>query len=73
MEAPSLDHVAAVKMILRYVRGTSDYALHLGSIETPPRLYGYYDANWALCLDNRVSISGYVFYMGDVLVYRLKT
>ena len=65
VEAPSPDHVAAVKRILRYVRGTSDYALHLGSSETPPRLYGYCDADWASCPDDRVSISGYVFYMGD--------
>ena len=65
VEAPSPDHVAAVKRILRYVRGTSDYALHLGSSETPPRLYGYCDADWASCPDDRVSISGYVFYLGD--------
>ena len=44
VEALSPDFFAAVKRILRYVRGTSDYALHLGSSETPPRLYGYYDA-----------------------------
>jgi hypothetical protein len=55
-----------VKRILRYVRGTSDHALHLGSSsKTPPRLYGYCDADWASCPDDRVSISGYVFYLGD--------
>ena len=42
-EAPSPDHVAAVKRILRYVRGTLKHALHLGSSKTPPRLYGYCD------------------------------
>ena len=58
VEAPSPDHVAAMKRILRYVRGTSDYALHLGSNETPPRLYVYCDADWATCPDDRVTISG---------------
>ena len=65
VEAPSPDHVAAVKRILRYVRGTSNHALHLGSSETPPRLHGYCDADWASSPDDRVSISGYVFYLGD--------
>ena len=64
VEAPSPDLVAAAKRILRYVRGMSNNALHLGSSETPPRLYGYRDVDWAPSPDDCVSISGYVFYLG---------
>ena len=39
--------------------------LHLGSSETPPRLHGYCNADWVSSPDDRVSISGYVFYLGD--------
>ena len=70
VEVPSPDHVGAVKRILRYVRGTSNHALHLGSSETPPRFHGYYDAHWASSPDDHVSISGYVLYLGDGAISR---
>ena len=54
VEAPSLDHVVMVKRILRYVRGTLDYAFHLGSSNTPSCLYGYCNTDWASCPEDRM-------------------
>ena len=67
MHDPRETHLAALKRILRYVRGT----LHMGLLirpSTPADLVVYSDADWAGCPDTRRSTSGYAVFLGDNLV-----
>ena len=53
------DHWEAVKWIFRYLRGSSNSYLSFGSSKLV--LKGYTDVNMARDLDDRKSISGYLF------------
>jgi len=67
MHEPREPHLAALKRILRYVRGT----LHLGLLLRPSTstdLVVYTDADWAGCPDTCKSTSGYAMFLGDNLV-----
>ena len=64
MASPDDEHLAAVKRVLRYVRGTMDYKLVLGAGKQGTHLIGYSDADWAANDINRRSISGYCFMLG---------
>ena len=67
MHDPRETHLAALKRILRYVRGT----LHLGLVLRPCQqedLVVYSDADWAGCPDTRKSTSGYAVFLGDNLI-----
>jgi hypothetical protein len=59
---PGPAHWKAVKRILRYLNGTTDYMLCYQGRDL--RLKGYSDANWASDLDERKSTSGYTFLLG---------
>ncbi|XP_057432323.1 uncharacterized mitochondrial protein AtMg00810-like [Lotus japonicus] len=67
MHAPHTEHMLALKRVLRYVRGTMTYSLHLypSPIE---KLVSYTDADWVGCLDTRRSTSGYCVFLGDNLI-----
>ncbi|XP_022041549.1 uncharacterized mitochondrial protein AtMg00810-like [Helianthus annuus] len=67
MHAPRTDHWNALKRILRYLQGTTDFRLHLGPTSSI-RLIAYTDADWARCPDTRRSTSGYCVYFGDNLI-----
>nr|GEV77970.1 ribonuclease H-like domain-containing protein [Tanacetum cinerariifolium] len=54
---------ASLKWILRYVRGTLDYGLQLFSSSTTTDLVAYSDTDWAGCLTNRRSTSGYCVFL----------
>jgi hypothetical protein len=58
MHDPREPHLATLKRILRYVRGTLDNG----------DLIVYSDADWAGCPDTRRSTSGYAVFLGDNLV-----
>ncbi|PKI78210.1 hypothetical protein CRG98_001381 [Punica granatum] len=64
MHNPSVTHWLAVKRILRYLKGTITYGLHLrpGSISA---LHGYSDADWAGNSDDRRSVSGFIIFLGS--------
>jgi hypothetical protein len=67
MANPGKSHWDAVKRILRYLKGTLQYALcyqgdSLGSNRSVS-IQGYVDADWAGDIDKRRSTSGYVFMM----------
>ena len=57
--APGRSHWNAVKRILRYLKGTVNYALEYKG--TDSTLIGYSDADWGGNLDDRRSTTGYVF------------
>jgi hypothetical protein len=67
MHDPREPHLAALKRILRYLRGT----LHMGLLIRPSAqqdLVVYSDADWAGCPDTRKSTSGYAVFLGDSLI-----
>nr|XP_051202412.1 uncharacterized mitochondrial protein AtMg00810-like [Lolium perenne] len=67
MHAPGNPHWAAVKRILRYIRGTMDFGLSLHA-STATDIVAYSDADWAGCPDTRRSTSGYCVYFGPSLI-----
>ncbi|GKA36537.1 ribonuclease H-like domain-containing protein [Tanacetum coccineum] len=67
MHDPREPHLAALKSILRYVKGTLDLGLHLYASSTTS-LVGYTDADWAGYPSTRRSTSGYCVFLGDNLL-----
>jgi len=72
---PSSTHLQAAKRILRYLKGTKDLQLYLGSTDDQDqghgkniKLYGYSDADWGGDISTRKSTSGYVFYASGGVV-----
>ena len=67
MHNPRVEHMNALKRILRYLQGTLSFGLHLypSSFHT---LISYSDADWGGCPDTRRSTSGYCVFLGDNLV-----
>jgi hypothetical protein len=59
MENPGKEHWAAVKWVLQYLRGTSDYCITYNSGRE--LVCGYVDSDFAGDLDKRRLTSGYVF------------
>jgi len=56
--APTAEHLAAAKTVLRYIKGST----HLGlKYAAPGELVGYSDADFAADVDSRRSTTGYVF------------
>ncbi|XP_033510051.1 secreted RxLR effector protein 161-like [Nicotiana tomentosiformis] len=61
---PGLAHWQAVKRIMRYLKGTADYAFCYQGCKDL-RLVGYSDADHGGDLDERKSTSGYIFLLSD--------
>ena len=55
---PNAKHVAAVKRVIRYLKGTINYGITYGTDST---LTGYTDADWAADTETRRSLGAYVF------------
>ncbi|KAA0053605.1 gag-pol polyprotein [Cucumis melo var. makuwa] len=56
---PRIYHLEAVKRILKYVHGTSDFGM-MYSYDTIPTLGGYYGADWAGSADDRKTEAEYI-------------
>ncbi|GKE14519.1 ribonuclease H-like domain-containing protein [Tanacetum coccineum] len=67
MHDPREPHLAALKRVLRYVRGTLDHGLQL-HVSSTSQLNAYTDADWAGCPVTRRSTSGYCVFLGDNLL-----
>ncbi|XP_062225021.1 uncharacterized mitochondrial protein AtMg00810-like [Phragmites australis] len=67
MHDPREPHLALIKRILRYVKGTIDSGLHIGTSPVSS-LTTYSDADWAGCPDSWRSTSGYCVYLIDNLI-----
>jgi hypothetical protein len=67
MHDPREPHLMAMKHILCYLQGTSDYDFLL-CCSSCSDLVVYTDVDWVGCPDTRRSISGYVMFLGDNLV-----
>jgi hypothetical protein len=68
MERPTMEHLQAVKQILRYVVGTLDYGLHYGRAPGTVLFVGYYDSDLVGDVDTSKSTTGTMFFLGDCLV-----
>ncbi|XP_048629255.1 secreted RxLR effector protein 161-like [Brassica napus] len=64
MGNPGRKHWEAVKWILRYIRGTTEFGLWFKR-DKGFRVEGYSDADYATDLDRRRSITGYLFQVGS--------
>ena len=67
MHEPRTGHLDAVYRILRYLKGTPGKGLWFRS-NGHLVIDGYSDADWASCLDDRRSTSGYCVFVGGNLV-----
>ncbi|KAF5447355.1 hypothetical protein F2P56_032912 [Juglans regia] len=67
MQAPQHLHLAVVRRIIRYLKGTSTRGLFF-SKESSLQLVGYSDANWARCADTRRSVTGWCMFLGNALI-----
>lgn len=67
MYDPHETHMTALKRIIRYIKGTLHYGLHLYR-SSSSALVSYTDADWGGCPDTRRSTSGYCVYFGDNLI-----
>ncbi|XP_050909230.1 secreted RxLR effector protein 161-like [Lathyrus oleraceus] len=67
MERPKVSHLAAVKRILRYVKGTLGCGVLFPVSNTGHKcnLLGYIDSNWCGDKDDRKSTVGYIFMFGS--------
>lgn len=62
-------HLAAVKHILRYVSGKKDFGCCYRRSDDPePKLVGYCDSDMGGDVDDRKSITGIAFYLGQSLI-----
>jgi histone deacetylase 1/2 len=67
LATPTDVHWAAVKCILRYVKGTINFGLHFQRSYST-ELSVYTDTDWAGCPDDRRSTGGYAVFYGPNLV-----
>ena len=69
-------HWLALKRVLRYLRGTMDHKLTYGGsniCQHPLKLVSYCDSDWGSDIDDRRSISGYVFLLsGGAVSWKTK-
>nr|GFC84945.1 hypothetical protein [Tanacetum cinerariifolium] len=68
MEKPTVNHMQAVKRILRYIKGTVDYGLVYTKYRKGDVITGYSDSNHARDVEDRRTTGGMVFYLKENLV-----
>ncbi|RLN25138.1 hypothetical protein C2845_PM07G28320 [Panicum miliaceum] len=68
MERPTVEHMGAVKRLLRYIAGTIDYGLIYPRGSGEAKLVGYSDSNLAGDIDTCKSTSGALFFLGASLI-----
>lgn len=68
MEKPTTQHMAAMKHILRYIRGTLDLGCIYTKKEETAKLVGYSDSDLAGDIDDRKSTTGAAYFYGGNLI-----
>lgn len=63
---PHIEHMTAVKHILRYLKGTIDLGLVYKFGEA--RVKGYADSDWGGNTIDRKSYTGYIFFLGECVI-----
>ena len=64
MEAPTAEHLAAVKHLLRDIAGTLNFGVRFEKGQGEAKLLGYSDADMAGDVDDRKSTTGIFFFLG---------
>ncbi|XP_019167852.1 PREDICTED: uncharacterized protein LOC109163557 [Ipomoea nil] len=67
MHAPTVSHGEQLKRVLRYVKGTVTYDLRIRK-SVSRDLHAFSDSDWAGCLEDRKSTTGYVVFLGTNLI-----
>ena len=67
MHEPKETHFAALKQVLRYVKGTSSYGLEYKRTGEST-LVGYSDSSHNVCVDDGMSTTGHMFYLNNCLI-----
>ena len=68
MERPMVEHLQAIKRVLRYVARMLDYGLHYKHASGVMHFIGYCDSNLTGDVDTSKRTSGTMFFLGDCLV-----
>ena len=68
MERPIVEHLTALKRVLRYLRGTIGYGLVYLKGQSKARLVGYSDIDFAGDEEDRKTTSEQVLFLGDMLI-----
>ena len=68
MHCASEIHFQAAKRIFRYVKGIIDYGIRFSQVKNFS-LHGYSDSDWAGCVDDMRSTSGYCFSFGSGIFF----
>ncbi|GAB2300257.1 hypothetical protein Dimus_038611 [Dionaea muscipula] len=72
LQQSTMDHLIAVKRILRYLKATLHHALCIQCGPTTNHV-AFSDADWAGCPDDRRSTSGYcIYYAGNLISWSVK-
>jgi Reverse transcriptase (RNA-dependent DNA polymerase) len=61
---PGQSHWLSLKHVLRYLKGTVDYKLTYGGNNRSLHFHGFCDSDWGSDVDDRRSVTGYVFMLG---------
>jgi hypothetical protein len=71
MYAPTDSYWAAIKCILRYLKGAASYGVHItrGSSFT---LHEFTDADWADSIDDRKFTGGFLVFLSDVYFLKIR-
>ena len=69
MSSPRHLHLAAVRRIIRYLRGSPTRGLFFPT-DTSLQLVAYSDADWAGCPDTHRSTTGWCMFLGDASISR---
>lgn len=67
LHSPTLTHWSAVKRIIRYLRGTVGMGLKIQKSQSM-LVSAFSDADWAGCVDDRRSTSGFAVFLGSNLI-----
>ncbi|CAL5325451.1 unnamed protein product [Camellia sinensis] len=67
MHSPSQIHFGVAKRVLRYIQGTLDYGIFYEKF-LDAKLIGFCDIDWAGCVDDMRSTSGYAFSLGSGVI-----
>ncbi|XP_019051493.1 PREDICTED: uncharacterized protein LOC109113961 [Nelumbo nucifera] len=68
LHTPTIDHWAAIKCILRYLKGTMKHGFFFDSNPGPLSIQAFSDADWVGCPDDRRSTRGYAIFLGQNLI-----
>jgi hypothetical protein len=63
-----MEHWTAVKHILRYIKGTTNFSIVYSKEKEEVKLLGYIDSGMAGDIDDRKSTSGMAYFLGTSIV-----